>query len=278
MFRQAVLVRDDSRATAGGSTRAPIAELHARSSLRPPRRLRPEARAVDEFRAPGGGSLRIDHPLVKGERWSSWPTRGRTRCGTASSPRKPQSGSPARATTRRFWPRCWSPIAATRSTHACGTRRRARGQARTPACSRCSTGGRWPRGLASASARSARVSVLAAADDHVLYAADDAEVADLVHDGELAGVPSSRPRRSAAGRLLVVPIAAQRRHRPDRRNAVARGQGLPDPGTRDAVRHAPRPETGLSTAASRRRSRSTGSRRVGRGWSGLPVDAPAGDQ
>lgn len=115
MFRQAVLVRDDSRATAGGSTRAPIAELHARSSLRPPRRLRPEARAVDEFRAPGGGSLRIDHPLVKGERWSSWPTRGRTRCGTASSPRKPQSGSPARATTRRFWPRCWSPIAATRS-------------------------------------------------------------------------------------------------------------------------------------------------------------------
>jgi hypothetical protein len=68
MFRQAVLVRDDSRATERLDPRA-IAELHVRSSLRPPR------------------------------------------------------GSPARATTRRFRPRCWSPIAATRSSCTPGPRR-----------------------------------------------------------------------------------------------------------------------------------------------------------
>jgi SAM-dependent methyltransferase len=64
MFRQALVVRDDARAGAEPDPRA-VAGLHVRSRLRPPRKLRLEGHAVDEFRGPEGGSLRTDHPLVK---------------------------------------------------------------------------------------------------------------------------------------------------------------------------------------------------------------------
>ena len=64
MFRQALVVRDDARAGGEPDPRR-VAELHVRSRLRPPRKLRLEGRAVDEFRGPEGGSLRTDHPLVK---------------------------------------------------------------------------------------------------------------------------------------------------------------------------------------------------------------------
>jgi hypothetical protein len=53
----------------------------------------------------------------------------------------------------------------------------------------------------------ARAEVLGTADDHVLDAADDAEVAVGVHDSEIAGVhPSVRVDRQAC-RLGVVPVA-----------------------------------------------------------------------
>jgi SAM-dependent methyltransferase len=64
MFRQALVVRHDARAGAEPDPRS-VADLHVRSRLRPPRKLRLEGRAVDEFRGPEGGSLRTDHPLVK---------------------------------------------------------------------------------------------------------------------------------------------------------------------------------------------------------------------
>jgi SAM-dependent methyltransferase len=75
MFRQAILVRDDAHAT--GRLRADaLAGMHIRSSLRPPRNVRLTGRAIDQFRAPGGGTLRIDHPLAKAallELADAWP-------------------------------------------------------------------------------------------------------------------------------------------------------------------------------------------------------------
>lgn len=75
MFRQAVLVRDDAHA--GPAPRADaVPRLRVAGDLRPPRDVRLSGRAIDEFRAEGGGSLRIDHPLVKAalvELAGAWP-------------------------------------------------------------------------------------------------------------------------------------------------------------------------------------------------------------
>ena len=74
----------------------------------------------------------------------------------------------------------------------------------------------------------ARVDVLAAADHHVLDAADDVDVAVRVHHAEVAGVhPAGRVDR-LGGRLVVVPVAAH--------HEVAAGADL----TRHADRHGAR--------------------------------------
>src|SRR5262249_437184 len=53
----------------------------------------------------------------------------------------------------------------------------------------------------------ARINVLAAADHHVLDAADDVAIAFVVERGEIAGVHPSGSIDCLAGFLLVVPIA-----------------------------------------------------------------------
>src|SRR6185503_11567015 len=53
----------------------------------------------------------------------------------------------------------------------------------------------------------ARVHILAAADDHVLDAADDVDVAVLVGGGEVAGVHPAAGVDRVARRLLVAPVA-----------------------------------------------------------------------
>ena len=54
----------------------------------------------------------------------------------------------------------------------------------------------------------ARIEVLAAANHHVLDAADDVDIALIVHRGEVAGVHPARRVDRLARRLLVVPVAA----------------------------------------------------------------------
>src|SRR5690348_18321378 len=54
----------------------------------------------------------------------------------------------------------------------------------------------------------ARIHVLAPANDHVLDAADDVDVAVGVHRGEVTGVHPARRVDRLACRLVVVPVAA----------------------------------------------------------------------
>src|SRR5581483_7371339 len=58
------------------------------------------------------------------------------------------------------------------------------------------------------------VDVLPAPDDHVLDAADDVDVAVLVHGGQVAGVHPARPVDGLGGALRVVPVAGHHRVAP----------------------------------------------------------------